>query len=219
MTAKKRILLVEDHALMRRGLTTLIESEPDLCVCAEADTREAGLEAVASSTPDLVITDLSLKDSDGLGLIKDIKQCFPDLPVLALSMHDESIYAERALRAGASGYVSKQELDETVLIAVRRLLAGDIHLSEAMSRVFVRKFVGAAARGDGASLERLTDRELEVFKLIGRGKQNAEIAKGLSLSVKTIESQRERIKGKLDLSSGADLVRSATLWIESGRIS
>ena len=219
MPEKKRILLVEDHALMRRGLKTLLESEPDLAVCAEADTREAGLDAIASSKPDLVITDLSLKDSDGLELIKDIKRCFPALPVLALSMHDELVYAERALRAGAGGYVSKQALDETVVTAVRRLLAGEMHLSEAMNRVFLGKFVSGAAPEQDVTLQRLTDRELEVFKLIGRGKQNAEIAKDLSLSVKTIEAQRERIKAKLDLSTGAELVRSATLWIESGRIS
>jgi DNA-binding NarL/FixJ family response regulator len=219
MPTRTRILLVEDRALMRRGLRALIESEPDLRVCAEAGTREAGLAAIASSKPHLVITDLSLKDSDGLELIKDVKERFPDLPVLALFMHDELVYAERALRAGARGYVSKQELDETVVIAVRRLLAGEIHLSEAMNRVFLRRFVGGATLEQEANLERLTDRELEVFKLIGRGKQNADIAKDLSLSVKTIESQRERIKGKLELSSGADLVRCATVWIESGRIS
>jgi DNA-binding NarL/FixJ family response regulator len=217
--ARKLILLIDDHALMRRGLGTLIESEPDLRICAEAATRRAGLDAIVSTQPDLVIADLSLKDSDGLELIRDIKQRFPALPVLALSMHDEVIYAERALRAGACGYVSKQELDETVLTAIRRLLAGEMHTSEAMSRHLARKFVTGTTLDSGANLEQLTDRELEVFTLIGRGRKTTEIAQYLFLSVKTIESHRERLKTKLGLASGADLVRCATLWVESGRIS
>jgi len=217
--ARSRILLVEDHALLRRGLRTLIETDPDLMVCAEADTREGGLDAIASSKPDLVIADLSLRNSDGLQMIKDIKQRFPRLPVLALSMHEEEIYAERVLRAGARGYVTKKELDDTVLTAIRRVLAGEIHTSEAMSRKFTQKFMGGGTLDKGAGLDLLSDRELEVFKRIGRGQSTREIAQFLHLSVKTIESHQEHLKAKLQLSSGAELVRRATLWVETGRMS
>lgn len=215
---RTRILLVDDHALMRRSLTALIETEPDLIVCGETDCRRAGLKMIVSAKPDLVIADLSLGDSDGLELIKDIKRRFPRLPVLALSMHEEAVYAERALHAGARGYVAKQELDETVLIAIRRVLAGEIYTSEAMSRNFTRKFIGGATHEKDTGVDLLSDRELAVFILIGQGKTTRQIAESLCLSVKMIESHREHLKLKLDLTSGADLARCATLWIETGRI-
>ena len=216
--AKKRILLVDDHAMMRRGLMTVIEAELDLMVCAEVATRRAGLNAIVSSKPDLVIADLSLRDSDGVEIIKDIKQRFPDLPVLVLSMHDEAVYAERALRAGARGYVSKQEIDETVLTAIRRVLAGDIHTSRAMSRQFIGKFIAGAAREKRNGLELLTDRELEVFNLIGRGRKNAEIARHMTVSTKTIQAHKEHLKAKLRLSSTPELIRCAAVWVETGRM-
>ena len=203
---------------MRRGLASLIETQADLVICAEAETRQAGLDAIDAWRPDLVIADLSLRDSDGLEMIKDIKQRFSGLPVLALSMHDEATYAERALRAGASGYVTKQDLDGTVLTAIRRLLAGEVHTSEAMSRKLTQKLVGGGKQAKGASLERLSDRELEVFKRIGQGKTTREIAQSLRLSVKTIESYREHLKAKLELASGADLSRCAIVWQETGRL-
>lgn len=215
----KRILLVDDHALLRRGLASLIETEPDLVVCAEADTRQAGLDAIATSKPDLVITDLSLKDSDGLELIKDIKHRFPTLPVLALSMHDEAVYAERTLRAGARGYLTKQDMDDTVLTAIRRVLAGEIHMSAAVGRLFAQKFMAGVTMEKRVGVGLLSDRELEVFKLIGQGKTTNDIAKSLRLSVKTIESYREHLKAKLDLPSGAALGRCAILWMETGRLS
>ncbi|MCX6876123.1 MAG: response regulator transcription factor [Verrucomicrobia bacterium] len=215
---KTRILLVDDHTLLRRGLAALIETDPDLEICGEAATRQAGLDAIAASQPDLVIADLSLKDSDGLEMIKDIKLRFPLLPVLVLSMHEEAIYAERALRAGARGYVTKQELDDTVLIAIRRLLAGEIHTSETMGRQFIRKFMGGSTLRKGPGMDLLSDRELEVFRLIGSGKTTREIAQTLHLSVKTIESYREHLKAKLELSSGPDLSRCAILWMETGRL-
>ena len=215
---KRRILLVDDHALLRRGLRTLIESEPDLIVCAEAATRQAGLDAIAAVKPDLVIADLQLKDSDGLEMIKDIKQRFPGLPVLALSMHEEVVYAERALRAGARGYVTKQEVDDTVLPAIRRVLAGEIYTSEAMSRQFTQQYIGGGTLGKQDGLEQLSDRELAVFRLIALGKATGEIARSLRLSVKTIESYREHLKAKLELPSGAALGRCAILWLETGRL-
>lgn len=221
--AKQRILLIDDHALLRRGLTALIETESDLMVCTAAATRQAGLDAIASSNPDLVIADLSLKDGDngdidGLELIKDIKARFPHLPVLVLSMHDESVYAERALHAGARGYVSKKELDETVLIAIRRLLAGETHMSEAMTRKLARKFMAGGMLGKGSGVEQLSDRELEVFNLIGQGKTTREIALSLGLSVKTIETYREHLKAKLELPSGTALSRCAIRWMDTGLI-
>lgn len=216
---QKRILLVDDHALLRRGLTSLIETEPDLMVCAEAATRRAGLAAVASSKPDLVIADISLQDgdSDGLEMIRDIHRRHPGLPVLALSTHGETEYAERALRAGARGYVSKADLDTTVLLAIRRLLAGDIHTSDAMGRKLTQKLMDGGTLQKGAGLDALSNRELEVFKLIGDGRTTREIATSLSLSVKTIDSYREHLKSKLGLSTGVQLARRATLWVEIGR--
>jgi len=214
---RTRILLIDDHALLRRGLASLIETHADLMICAEADSRQAGLDAISASKPDLVIADLSLRDSDGLEMIKDIKQRFPGLPVLALSMHDEATYAERALRAGACGYVTKQDLDGTVLIAIRRLLAGEIHTSEGLSRRLAQKLIGGGRQTNGSAVERLSDRELEVFKLIGQGRTTRDIAQSLHLSVKTIESYREHLKAKLELASGPDLSRCAVLWMETGR--
>ncbi len=215
---KKRILLVDDHALLRRGLKTLIETEPDLMVCAEASTRQAGLDAIATANPDLVIADLSLKDSDGLEMIKDIKQRFPHLPVLVYSMHDEAAYAGRVLRAGARGYLSKQDRDDIVLIAIRRVLAGEIHTSEAMARYLARKYVDGRKLEQGSSVELLSDRELQVFELIGRGKATREIAESLCLSVKTIESYREHLKVKLKFASGRELTHGAMRWAETGRL-
>lgn len=217
--SKTRILLVDDHALFRRGVASLIETEPDLTVCAEADARHSALEAINTARPDLVIADLSLRDSDGLELVKDIKRLFPRLPVLVLSMHQESQYAERALHAGARGYLSKAEFGESVLFAIRRLLAGEIHTSEAMMRQFAEKFISGTALATRHGVDRLSDRELEVFKLIGQGKTTREIAANLGLSVKTIETYREHLKVKLDLSTGACLNRSAILWMETGHLS
>lgn len=217
-TPRKRILLVDDHELLRRGLKDLIETEPDLAVCAEADTRHAGLSAVKAAKPDLVIADLSLKDSDGLEMIKDIKRLAPRLPILVLSMHEESVYAERVLRAGALGYVTKQEMNATVLTAIRRTLAGEIYTSEAIRRQFTEHYIGGATLGKASGVHLLSDRELTVFKLIGRGKATGEIAQILGVSVKTIESHRERLKLKMKFSSGAELTRGAMLWIETGRL-
>jgi DNA-binding NarL/FixJ family response regulator len=216
---KTRIVLVDDHALFRRGLASLIETEPDLSVCAEADSHRSALDAIAAAQPGLVITDLSLRDSEGLELIKDIKRRWPGLPVLVLSMHDETHHAERALHAGAHGYVSKQDFDETVLIAIRRLLAGEIHTSEPMARKLAEKFITGGRLDQRTGIERLSDREFEVFKLIGEGKTTREISSHLGVSVKTIETHREHLKLKLAQPSGAGLSRCAILWRESGRLS
>ncbi len=216
---KRSILIVDDHPMLRRGLIALIENEPDLAVCGEASTCPATLDAMKNSKPDLVIVDLGLEGCNGLDLIKELKSHHPGTPALVLSMHDESLYAERACRAGARGYVSKQQLDDTVLIAIRRLLKGEMYLSEKMAALYAEKFLGGRTVQENAPLAVLTDRELEVFRLIGQGQTTRQIAKRLHLSIKTIESYREHIKQKLTIPSGSELVQRATHWVETGEIS
>jgi len=216
---KQAILIVDDHPMLRRGLTALIESEPDLAVCGEAATAEAALQAIRQSKPDLVIVDLALEGSDGLALVKKIKVQHPKTPALVISAHDESLYAERAMRAGARGYVNKQQLADTVLIAIRCVLNDEMYLSEKMGARFAAKFLGARAQQDDSPLAVLTDNALEVFRLIGQGESSRQIAQRLHLSIKTIESYRQQIKQKLTLESGAELVKRATDWVETGRTS
>lgn len=216
LPARKTILIVDDHPLLRHGLAALIKSEPDLDVCGEAATSAAALEVIRQCSPDLVIVDLALDGSDGLDLIKTMKARHPEIPALVLSMHDEALYAERALRAGARGYVNKQQLEDMLLVAIRRVLNGEMYLSEKMGARFTAKFLGGITLEKDSPLAVLTDRELEVFRLIGEGRCTREIAQQLHLSVKTIESYREHIKQKLALESGAELVRRATLWVEGG---
>ncbi len=217
--AKKAIFIVDDHPMLRRGLTSLIESELDLAVCGEAATCQAALQGIQQRKPDLVIVDLGLDGGDGLELVKDIKARHPKTPALVLSMHDESLYAERALRAGARGYVTKQQIDGTVLIAIRRLLDGEMYMSEKMGARFAKNFLGVPTLEKDSPLAILTDRELEMFRLIGQGQGTRQIAQRLHLSIKTIESHREHIKRKLTLESGAELVRRATRWVETGQTS
>jgi len=216
-SAKKTILIVDDHPVLRRGLATLIESEPDLSVCSEAATCAAALEAIRESRPDLVIVDLALEESDGLDLVKEMKASHPEIPALVLSMHDEKVFAERSLRAGARGYVTKQQLDDTVLIAIRRLLDGETYMSDALEERLAAKFVGGRTLETDSPLDALSDRELQVFRLIGQGRTTRQIAETLSLSVKTIETHREHVKRKLTIKSGAELAQRATQWVETGR--
>ncbi len=219
LPARRTILIVDDHPLLRHGLAALIKSVPELEVCGEAATCAAALEAIREHTPDLVIVDIALDGADGLDLIKAMKARHPEIPALVLSMYDEALYAERALRAGARGYVNKQQLDDTLLVAIRRVLNGEMYLSEKTGARFAAKFLGGATLEKDSPLAVLTDRELEVFRLIGQGLCTREISQQLHLSVKTIESYREHIKQKLALESGAELVRRATLWVEGGRTS
>ena len=213
--APARVLLVDDHPIVRQGLAQLIEREADLSVCGEADTLADALDAVESLGPDVVLVDLLLRDNDdGFQLIKLLHARFPALPLLVLSMHKESLYAERALRAGARGYIMKHEVAQQVLAALRIVLGGTIYLSPAMSSRLVSRIVdpGAAADDDDdarPALERLSVREYEVFQLIGRGVGPTEIAARLGLSVRTVESYRESVKQKLGLRSGAQLTRAA----------
>lgn len=210
--AKKTILIVEDHPVLRLGLTSLIETESDLAVCGQVDTCVAALEAIRQSTPDLVMVDLMLKGCDGLDVVKGIKAYNPKIPALVLSMYDESVYAERAIRAGARGYVTKKQLDNTVLLAIRRVLAGETYLSDKLTARLAAKFIDGKTLETGSPLETLSDRELQVFRLIGQGRSTRQIAETLHLSIKTIESHRAHIKDKLSIETTAELAQRATQW-------
>ncbi len=211
----RSILIVDDHPMLRRGLAALIETAPGLTVRGEAASRTAALDAIRASTPDLVIVDLMLGDSHGLDLVKDLKTRHPQIPALVLSMHDEALYAERSLRAGACGYVTKQELDDTLLTAIQRVLAGEIYMSGKLQARLAARLVAGPTLETRSTFDGLSDRELEVLRLIGQGRGTRQIAEALHLSIKTIESHREHLKQKLRLASGAELAQRATQWVEN----
>ncbi len=211
-TDKKKVLIVDDHPLMRQGLTLLINQQQDMQICGEAQEAQTAIHAIAESRPDILILDISLSGPDGLELLKSIRTSDPDLPVLILSMHDEAIYAERALRAGANGYIMKQEAAEKVLVAVRRILNGEIYLSDRMSNHMLQQYIGGGASMIQSRIASLSDRELEVFRLIGEGHATREIADQLHLSVKTVETYQAHIKEKLALRSGRELIQHAIQW-------
>jgi DNA-binding NarL/FixJ family response regulator len=213
--AKLQVVLVDDHPIVRKGLAQMIARELDMEVCGEAENAAEALKAIAVCKPDIAVVDLSLKGTSGLELLKDIKVRFPKLPVLVLSMYDESMYAERALRAGAKGYLMKEEATEKVLAAIRGILAGQIYLSEAMASRLLHLAVGGRATGAISPTERLSDRELEVFQLIGQGYGNTDIAQQLHLSPKTVETYRAHIKEKLGLSGATELLQHAIQWAQS----
>ena len=212
-----KILIVDDHPIVRHGLAQLINDVPGLTVCGASATLSEALRALVASDPHLVILDLSLGDDSGLELLKSLKARRPDLPVLVLSMHDEAYYADRVLRAGAMGYVMKQEAAEQVIAAIRQVLSGKVYLSEAMASSMLSRLVGGKATEGGSPVANLTDRELEVLQLIGKGLGTRQIADKLRLSVKTVENHREHLKAKLKLHSSAELVRYAVRWeLEGG---
>ncbi|MGO8765017.1 MAG: response regulator [Limisphaerales bacterium] len=212
---KKRILVVDDHPMMRQGLAQLVGAEPDLAICGEAANAEQAIDTIRVSKPDLVLADISLPGKNGLELIKDFQAIQPELPVLVISMHDESLYAERVLRAGGRGYIMKQEGGEKLMAAIRQVLDGKIYVSEKMSAGILESLSGRRANTETASVEMLTDREFEVFQLIGRGKSSRDIAEQLHLSIKTIDAHRTNIKTKLKLNSAAELVRFSARWAEA----
>lgn len=210
-----RIFVVDDHPVMRRGYAYLVNAEMDLEICGEADSAPDALERIPEATPDLVIVDLTLKGMGGLELIKRLQTHHDDLPVLVISMHDESLYADRALRAGARGYIMKSEVESVVVHAIRRILEGGVYVSDALSTKILLQYTGATP-GDGDSpLDQLSDRELEVFEYMGRGFTTREIAEKLALSPKTIDSYRTRVKEKLAIENNSELIRHAVLWVES----
>jgi DNA-binding NarL/FixJ family response regulator len=209
---KAKVLIVDDHPIIRHGVTQLINQEEDLVTCGEAEDGPEALQAIADLKPDIVILDITLKTVNGLDLIGTIKEQFTGVPVLMLSMHDEALYAERALRAGAQGYVMKQDSPEKLIDAIRRVLSGEIYLSEGMTAKMLKKFAEGTSPQEQSPEEALSARELEVFKLIGQGQATRRIAEVLSVSVKTVDAHRANIKKKLELKTGAELVQKAIKW-------
>src|ERR1700691_1667223 len=203
-SAKRSIFIVDDHPIVRQGLALLINREPDLAVCGDAEEARSALQLIEELKPDLVVVDISLNGPDGLDLLKNIRAHDAGLPVLILSMLDELLYAERALRAGASGYIMKQEATEQVLVAIRRILDGEIYVSDRMANKMLHRFVGGSPATARSPIAELTDRELEVFRLIGEGHGTRQIAEDLHISVKTVESYQAHIKEKLSLRSARE---------------
>lgn len=208
---KKRIFLVDDHPLVREWLANLIQQQPDLAVCGETESAPAALSAVAEEKPDLVIADINLKNSSGIELIKNLKELHPHIPVLVLSMHDEALYAERAFRAGARGYVNKRETAQKTIEAIRRVLEGKLYVSEKAAEILAAKTVRGQVVNRSV-IELLSDRELEVFDKLGQGIGTRQIAGDFHVSVKTVQEYCARIKEKLHLSSGTELLREAVRW-------
>jgi DNA-binding NarL/FixJ family response regulator len=212
----RRVLIVDDHPIVRQGLRRLIDQEEDLSVCGEAETVRDARSAIKDLNPDAIIVDISLKQGDGIELVRDARAHYPTLPILVLSMHDETIYAERMLSAGANGYIMKQAASEQFLVAVRRVLEGGIYVSEAVGNSMIQKFASGGSYISSNPIDRLSNRELQILHLIGKGSSTRETAEALNLSIKTVESHRQRIKRKLNLTTGAQLVQYAVNWF-SGR--
>ncbi|MDT8302934.1 MAG: response regulator transcription factor [Sedimentisphaerales bacterium] len=212
---KTQVLLVDDHPVVRDGLTTIINHERDLNVCGEADDAYEALKAAAELKPDIVVVDISLKNSDGIELTKTIKSKYPKLSVVVLSVHDESVYAERALLAGAKAYLMKDAVSENIVKAIRTVLSGEIYVSNTISKKFLHKIAGDKTDTTKTTIENLSDREFEVFRLIGEGYKPSQIAKKLHLSVKTIETYRGRLKEKLNLNSAIEILQYAIKWAKS----
>lgn len=210
---KYRILIVDDHPIVRHGMKVLIDQERDLMTCGEAGDAEAALEAISTLSPDAAVVDISLSGTDGLELIKRIRAIHPGLPLLAVSMHDENFYAERVLRAGGRGYLMKQEATDKIIYAIHRVLLGEIYVSERMASRMIGQFVSGRNEAIHSPVERLTDRELEVFRMIGRGRSTREISEDLGISIKTVEAYRAHIKEKLHLKTSHQLVQNAIEWV------
>jgi len=213
-SGKTRVLLVDDHAVVRFGIAQLINRQTDMIVCGEEEDASRALSLIATLKPQLVIADISLKDSSGLELMRNIKAQYPGLPVLVVSAHDESVYAEVAFRAGALGYLMKEEALDKVLAAIRRVLSGAVYVSDALAAKMLQQQIRGQTDVNESPVKGLSDRELEVFQLIGRWKTTREIAEELHLSIKTIEYYREQIKRKLNLKNAAELTQRATSWVE-----
>jgi len=211
-SAKRRIFIVDDHAMFRDGLRRLIDLEPDLTVCGDAPDAASGLRGMRETTPDLAIVDISLDSTSGIDLIKSIKRDHDDMPVLVVSMHSESLYGDRALRAGAMGYVMKSEPATTVVAAIRKVLSGNVHISERMATLVVSKFVKGEPDQVPSPLEALSDRELEVFRMIGQGKGTREIAQEMNVALPTISSFKNRIKEKLNFKNSTEMILFALQW-------
>lgn len=212
---KVRIVIVDDHPIVRQGLTDLINHEDEFEVCGHAENAREAMEQIQNLDPDLVTIDITLKDTGGLELIKDVKSQYPKLPILVISMHDEKLYGERTLRAGAKGYIMKHEATENVIDAIRKVFSGQVYVSSNMAEQMVRSFVSGGTRSQASAVNSLSDRELEVFRSIGQGYGTRKIAEMLHLSVKTIETYRAHIKHKLSLDNAAQLLQYAVQWANS----
>jgi DNA-binding NarL/FixJ family response regulator len=212
---KKIVFIVDDHPIVREGLITIINHEKDFKVCGEANDAREALKAISELKPDVVIVDITLKNSDGIELTKNLKARYPTLPVIVLSIHDESVYAERALRAGAQAYLMKEVVSENIVTAIRTVLSGDIYVSNTMGKKLLRKLAAGKVHTISAPIDSLSDRELEIFRLIGQGYKPSKIAQSMHLSVKTVETYRARIKDKLNLTDADELLRYAIQWVSS----
>jgi DNA-binding NarL/FixJ family response regulator len=218
-TRVRRVLIVDDHPIVRQGLRRIMENEDDLVVCGEVETVRDARSAIKELNPDVMIADISLKQGDGVELVREVRAHHPQLPILVLSMHDETIYAERMLSAGANGYIMKQAASEQFLISLRRVLDGGIYVSEAVGNNMIQKFAAGGSYSSANPVDRLSNRELQVLHMIGKGMSTRETADALNLSIKTVESHRQRIKRKLNLQTGTQLVQYAVNWFtgrESG---
>lgn len=219
MKKKVEIIVVEDHAMVRQGLVRLIQDEPDFNVCGEAADGQAALKLISETKPDMAIVDLGLQEMGGLELIKNIKIRQPGLLILVVSMHDESVFAERVLRAGAKGYIMKKESAEKVVGAIRHVLSGKTYLSEKMSEKMLDNLSDSKSLEGGSRIDTLSDRELEVFQLIGKGLKSPEIAESLHLGIRTVETYRDQIKGKLNLENASELSKYAIQWAHTEKTS
>lgn len=211
----RRVLIVDDHPIVRQGLRRVMDNEEDLIVCGEAETVRDARAAIKELSPDVMIADISLKQGDGIELVRDVRAHHPQLPILVLSMHDETIYAERMLAAGANGYIMKQAASDQFLTALRRVLDGGIYVSEAVGNNMIQKFAAGGTYVSANPIDRLSNRELQILHMIGKGMSTRETAQSLNLSVKTVESHRQRIKRKLNLTTGTQLVQYAVNWFSS----
>jgi DNA-binding NarL/FixJ family response regulator len=218
VAAKHRIFLVDDHPLVREGLTNLINRQDDLIVCGEAEDSSEAIGGIAKTRPDVAVIDISLKNESGLELVKNLGSQFPLVALIVLSMHDEALYAERALRAGARGYVMKRETTKSVLTAIRRVLEGSVYLSERVVNGMARKLSLSDKAAVGSPVDRLSDRELEIFRLLGQGRTTSQIADDLHLSLKTVQAYCARAKEKFGVSSLAELLRAAIRWEEAAHV-
>jgi DNA-binding NarL/FixJ family response regulator len=216
MTGSRRVLLVDDHKVVRDGLRHIIQSQTDLMVCGEAETARAARLAIKELNPDIMVADISLKQGDGLELVRDVHAQHADLKILVLSMHDEAIYAERVLAVGANGYIMKQASGEEFLTAVRRVLEGKVYVSDAIGSTVIQRLITKSERTSTSPIDALSNRELQVLQMMGKGLTTREIAAALNLSGKTVESHRQRLKRKLNLETGAQLIRYAVTWVAAG---
>jgi len=209
---KRRIFLVDDHPLVREGLANLINGQTDLVVCGEAEDSAGAMTGIAKTRPDVALVDISLKNESGLELVKNLENQFPLVALIVLSMHDEALYAERALRAGARGYVMKRETTKSVLASIQRVLEGGVYVSERVVNSMARRFRSSPKGAESSPVERLSDRELEIFRLLGQGRTTAQIAEDLHLSLKTVQAYCARAKEKFGVSSLGELLRAAIRW-------